>query len=64
MSTSTTTSGTSEVPVKIFERFLEELTAAGMSGDLVARLRNTLLVDRIFSERALKTAIFGEDQSE
>lgn len=53
--------GTSDVPAQVFETFLQSLGEAGMSAELVARLRKTLLEDKVFTERALKDAIFGEE---
>ena len=37
------------------------LRDAGVSAELVARLRKTLLEDKTFTERALKEAVLGEE---
>ncbi len=48
-----------DVPAQVFEKFLHALAEAGLSDELSARLRKTLLEDKTFTEPALKTAIFG-----
>lgn len=53
--------GELDVPSQVFEKFLQNLSAAGMSADLVARFRKTLLEDKLFTERALTMAIVGEE---
>lgn len=53
--------GKQDIPAQVFESFLLELESTGASSEMVARLRKTLLDDRIFTEGALKTAIFGEE---
>jgi len=50
-----------DVPSLIFGQFLESLTAAGQPEDVVARLRKTLLEDKLFTERVLRAAMFGEE---
>ena len=52
---------TQDVPAQIFEQFLQALGDTGMSAELIARLRKTLVEDRTFSDGALKTAVFGEE---
>lgn len=52
---------TQDVPAQIFEQFLQALSDTGMSVELIARLRKTLVEDRTFSDGALKTAVFGEE---
>jgi len=50
-----------DVPAQVFAKYLEAMAAAGASGELIARLRKTLLEERIFTESALKTAVLGEE---
>lgn len=63
MTISSIKEGTRDVPAQIFEEFLRSLGSAGVSVELIARLRKTLLEDRIFSEGALKEAILSEESS-
>jgi hypothetical protein len=51
-----------DIPEQVFEKFLENLGDAGMSPQLVARFRKALLEDKTFTDRALKTAVMGEEQ--
>ncbi len=53
--------GTSDVPVLVFEKFLQALEEATVSAELIARLRKTFLEDKAFTERALKEAVLGEE---
>lgn len=50
-----------DVPSQVFEQFLKDLAVAGMSDELIARLRKTLLEEKLFSDRALTAAILGEE---
>lgn len=59
LTTSSKMDGTPDVPVQVFEKFLQALGGAGASAELVARLRKALLEDRTFTERALKSAVLG-----
>jgi hypothetical protein len=52
---------TTDVPAQVFEKFLQELAAAGVSTELVKRLHKVLLEEKVFTERALTAAIFGEE---
>ena len=61
MTTSSTVEGTPDVPAQVFEAFLEALGGTGVSAELVARLRNALLEDQTFTERALKAAVLGKE---
>ena len=61
MTTSSKIEGTSDVPTRVFEEFLQALEGSGVSGELVARLRKTLLKDKTFTERALKEAVLAEE---
>ena len=61
MTTSPILERTSDVPVQVFEKFLQALREAGASAELVARLRKTLLEDKKFTERALKEAVLAEE---
>jgi transposase-like protein len=49
-----------DVPTRVFETFLEAITAAGVAPEMVSRLKKALLEDRDFTEDGLETAIFGE----
>lgn len=59
--TSPTTDGKPDVPAQVFEKFLQALGGAGVSAELIARLRKTLLEEQIFTERALKVAVLLEE---
>jgi hypothetical protein len=61
--TSPVTDEITNVPDLVLERFLQNLGAANVSHELIARLRKTLVVDQTFSERALTAAILGEEES-
>jgi hypothetical protein len=61
MTTSLTIDRTHEVPVQVFEKYLDALETAGVSSEMIQRLRKTLLEDKAYTERALKTAILGEE---
>lgn len=52
---------TTDVPAQVFEKFLQDLATAGVSAELVDRLRKALLQEKVFTERALIAAIFGEE---
>jgi hypothetical protein len=62
MTTSPTIEATADIPGQVFEKFLEALGGTDVSPELIARLRKTLLEDNTFTERALKTAVLGEEQ--
>ena len=51
-----------DVPVQIFTKFLEALQDAGVSAELVARLRKALLTDKKFSEQVLKDCVLPEEK--
>jgi hypothetical protein len=61
MTTSPILEGTADVPAQVFEKFLQTLSDASTSTELVARLRKTLLEDKKFTERALKEAVLPEE---
>jgi hypothetical protein len=44
----------------VFEEFLASLLAAGVSEEVVGRLRKVLVEEGKYTENALKPAIFGE----
>jgi len=50
-----------DVPVQVFERFLQALADANTPTDVVNRLRKTLLEDKSLTERSLREAVFGEE---
>ena len=47
---------------RVFEKFLQNLTGAGIPDELVTQLHKTLLEERAFTEKALKKVVLG-DQS-
>ncbi len=51
----------SSVPDQVFEGFLKALEAKEMPADLLERLRTALIEKKAFTERALKAAIFPEE---
>jgi len=51
-----------DVPAQIFEQFLQTLTEDGVPPEIVGRLRKALLQDGAPTERALREAVFGEEQ--
>lgn len=51
----------SDVPKQVFVKFLQSLGDAGISVELIERLRKTLLEDNKFTERALKEAVQPEE---
>lgn len=53
-----------EVPAQIFEQFLVALEEAKMPADLVERLRDTIIGERDLSDRAIKAALFPEEESD
>ena len=53
--------GTPDVPAQVFEKFLQALAGAGVSAELVVRLRKTLVEEQTFTERALTAAVLGEE---
>lgn len=61
MTTSPIQVGTFDVPAQVFEKFLQALSNAGASAELVARLRKALLEEKKFTERALKEAVLPEE---
>jgi len=61
MTTPPNTTRTPDIPAQVFEKFLQALGGTGASAELVTRLRKTLLEDKSFNDRALRTAVLGED---
>ena len=59
--TQTTTIKSGDVPTRIFEEFLIALPDGPGKAELVNRLRKTLLSDRNFTDKALRSAVLGED---
>jgi hypothetical protein len=55
------TEGMPDVPTQVFEQFLQALEENGVSAELVARLRKTLLEEKTFTEGALKDAVLKEE---
>lgn len=50
-----------DVPGQVFQKFLEALKESGLSEELVARLRKTLVTDKALSDRALRIAVLAEE---
>lgn len=50
-----------DVPKQVFEKFLQSLSEAEASVEMIERLRKTLLEDEKFTERALKEAVLPEE---
>lgn len=50
-----------DVPSRVFESFLQELASDGVADEMIARLRQTLVEDKTFTENALNRAIFGKE---
>jgi hypothetical protein len=61
MTTLTNVEETADVPAQVFERFLQNLGDAGVSTEIVTRLRKVLLEEQTFTDRVLKSAVMGED---
>lgn len=61
MDTAPTKGNGSDIPEQVFEKFLQALGEAGVSVEVVSRLRKALLEDKAFTERSLKVAIAGEE---
>ena len=55
-----------DIPSRVIENFLQELEGTGATDEMIARLHQTLIEDKSFTESALKKAIFGKecDQAE
>jgi hypothetical protein len=53
--------GTPDVPAQVFENFIEELGTAGVASEVILRVRKTLLEDKVFTERALREAVLGDE---
>lgn len=51
------------VPQQIFDQFLTELDTQKVSGEVIARLRKTLVENEQTSVDALKTALFSNDNA-
>jgi len=50
-----------DIPAQVFTSFLQSLSESGAAPELVDRLRTTLLKNKVFSDRALKDAVLGEE---
>ena len=61
MTSTPTIENTHDIPTQIFVNYLQALESAGVSVELVARFRKTLLEDETFTERALKEAVLPEE---
>ncbi len=52
-----------DVPTNVFEAFLSQLEKAEAPTDVVERLRKTILQEKDLSDRAIRAALFFEDDS-
>jgi len=50
-----------DVPTQIFQNFLAELEVNGVSAEVVARLRKTLLEEQKLTQNALRAAVIGDE---
>ena len=50
-----------DIPARVFDKFLQALVDCKVSPEVISRLRTTLLEKKIFTERALKEAVLGEE---
>jgi hypothetical protein len=57
-------SQTCDVPGQVFDTFIKALVDANVPSEITDRLRQTLLVDKKFNERALRDAVLGEGASQ
>ncbi len=49
-----------DVSAEVFEAFLEALEREKVDAAVIQRLRQVLVEEKTFSERALRAAVFGE----
>lgn len=49
-----------DMPRRVFERFLADLAAANQPPDVIARLREALIEQSSFGEKALRAALFSD----
>jgi hypothetical protein len=52
--------GARDVSAEVFTAFLQTLEREQVDAALIQRLRQVLVEEKTFSERALRTAVFGE----
>jgi hypothetical protein len=56
--------GQPEVPAQLFEEFVTQLEKAETPADVVERLRATIIHEKDLSEKAIRAALFPEEQSD
>jgi hypothetical protein len=56
--------GQPEVPAQIFEEFLIRLEKADTPTDVVERLRATIITKKDLSDKAIRAALFPEEESD
>lgn len=56
-------SGVAEIPRRIIVKFLDDLAANGVTPEVVTRLRQAILEKGQLSDRALRGALFSEDDA-
>jgi hypothetical protein len=54
----------SDVPTQVFEEFLTAAAATDLPVEVVTRLRRALLEEKVFTEPALRAALFGEETNQ
>jgi hypothetical protein len=52
-----------DVPSKVFTKFIEDLKPTGVSPELINRLRKVLLEDKTLTEKAIREAVLTRDES-
>jgi len=57
------TKGQPEIPRQLFETFLHKLETADIPLGVVERLRRTIIREMNLSDKAIKAALFPEDES-
>jgi len=53
-----------DIPSVVFEKFFQNLKAAGAGEDLVGPLQNVLMVQKSYTEKSLRDALFGGEPIE
>ena len=61
MTTESKPSDAHDVPNEVFQKFIQALASASAPAELVDRLEKTLLVDKKYTERALRDAVLPEE---
>ena len=64
MPTESQTDSLKDVPVQIFQKFIQALSDKDLPPELVSRLRKTLIEDEIFTDAALSEAVLDQGQAQ